>query len=115
PSARALPTPLPVWEQPHYMVARELERLLLGSSRFAIFDSLAQGAHGTEAQRRERLLQWLLAKGVNVLVARQEQLDRLRPAVRKVPSAKVFFFDRWDAYLLPRLPTLVYLPEEAWI
>jgi superfamily II DNA/RNA helicase len=115
PYAGALPTPLQVWEQPHYVVAQELERLLLGSSRFAIFDSLAQGAHGTEAQRRERLLQWLLAKGVNVLVARQEQLDRLRPAVRKVPSAKVFFYDRWDAYLLPRLPTLVYLPEEAWI
>lgn len=109
------PTPLPVWDLPHYRMSEELGQLLLGHSRFAIFDSLAPGTQGPEAQRRERLLQWLLAKGINILVSSREHLERLRPAVRKVLVAKVFFYDRWNAYLLPRLPTLVYLPDESWI
>jgi hypothetical protein len=73
----------------------------------AIFDDHTVRPHSLEAQRRERLVQWLLLKGITLVVAPRETLERLRPVVRRVADVTPFFYESFETFSMPRLPCLI--------
>jgi superfamily II DNA/RNA helicase len=105
--AGALPTPLPVWDGRQVKLAPELQRLMAEGNVLAIFDDHAVRAPGIDAQRRERLIQWFLVKGVSVIVAPKEVLERIRPAVKRVAGVTPFFYEAFDPFSMPRLACLI--------
>lgn len=109
PFAGGLPEPRPPWPRPHAPVAEDFrDGFLVGGGAFAVFDPPPAASQPPDRQRRERLFQWLVVKGVRLVVAPEGTLESLRPVLRRVPGAYCFFAERWEPLLLPDVPALFY-------
>ncbi len=78
-----------------------------------LFDDLMERATGSDRQRRERLVRYLVAKGIRSIVAPTEELDWLRPLFSTLASPPVFFDEEWQPLLLPPVPALIIRPQVA--
>jgi ATP-dependent DNA helicase RecQ len=107
-----LPEPPPAWPwKPEWFdVDLALRQVLEEATRVVLLDdhpSALVGRPGRDRDRRQRLFKWLLNQGLRNLVADEVTLDKLRPLIRQVPGAIVFFHERKVAVTTPALPTLV--------
>ncbi|QDV37416.1 protein DpdF [Tautonia plasticadhaerens] len=108
----AMPDPLPIWQRTGLVLDEELARMFGGGSLLFLFDDRSMDHGPAERQRRERMLRWLIAKGVRTIAAPPAVLDRIRPVVRPMEGCFVFFNPGWQPLRLPRVPTLAIWTEE---
>ncbi len=112
-SAGVMPTPRPAWLNVRSDLPADLSRLLGSAGEAVLFDDLMDRATGSDRQRRERLVRFLVAKGVRSVVAPAEELERLRPLFSTPPSTPVFFDEEWRPLHLPPVPALIIRPPTA--
>ena len=110
PRTGVMPTPRPAWLNRRTELPADLTRLLGTVQEAMLFDDLLGRAGGSDRQRRERLLRYLVAKGMRSVVAPAEVLDWLRPLFSAPASPPVFFDEEWQPLLLPRVPALIIRP-----
>lgn len=110
PRTGVMPTPRPAWLHVRPELPADLSRLLGTSQEAMLFDDLMERATGSDRQRRERLVRYLVAKGIRSIVAPAEELDWLRPLFSTPASPPVFFDEEWQPLLLPQVPVLIIRP-----
>ncbi len=113
PRAGTMPTPRPAWREVRTSLPADLVRLLGPAGEAVLFDDLLGRAAGTDRQRRERLVRFLVAQGFRSFVAPAEELERLRPLFAAPPSPPVFFDEDWKPLHLPPVPALLIRPPAA--
>jgi hypothetical protein len=106
-----MPVQNPVWQEPHFLVREELQRLLAGEKLLLIFyESVEQRDW---KRKRNRLLKWLIEQGIRNVVAPQELhrilIDEVK--VNRISDSFLFFFESYEPIRMPRIPTLIFHPQ----
>jgi len=111
PFSGIMPVQKPVWQEPHFLVREELQRLLAGEKLLLIFyESVEQRDW---KRKRNRLLKWLIEQGIRNVVAPQELhrilIDEVK--VNRISDSFIFFFESYEPIRMPRIPTLIFHPQ----
>ena len=93
-------------------VKEELKSLLGGGRNLAIFYSPEHLVRGWQIESKiERVIQWFISRGIQNLVVPMDARSSFDSVFSGVSGAEVFVFDVFEPLYMPRLPTLVFLPE----
>jgi superfamily II DNA/RNA helicase len=103
-----MPAPLPVWQEPNFFVGEELKRLLGGDKLMLVFyESLEQKSSPLKSPK---FFNSFIEQGINKLVICDEFDSILNEERNQITDAFIFLFEKYQPFLMPHIPTLIFHP-----
>jgi ATP-dependent DNA helicase RecQ len=104
---------LPLWDGGR-IIEGELTELFLDGNFLAIFYSSEHLMRGWQTESRiERIIHWLVGRGIQNLVIPVEVRSSFSSVFSAISDEEVFLFDDFNRLYMPKLPTLVLVPENT--
>ncbi|MEG4865396.1 MULTISPECIES: protein DpdF [unclassified Microcoleus] len=103
-----MPAPLPVWQEPNFVVSEKLKSLLGEDKLMLVF----YDSHEAQSWRLKssKVFNWLIEQGINNLVLPDEFQSILIEETNRIADACIFLFQKYEPMLMPRIPSLIFHP-----